>query len=132
MQVAFLHLDGGARRSSGVDLLPASSLQLRRPVRLDFPVAGVRGAADPACVDLLEVPGVVRLGDGGGFRCRSLGIVARRLPAGLGRLLLQGIKRSLAGGAPPTALRLLRRRLVSEGLVCNLFSSGDLSVNCPN
>jgi hypothetical protein len=50
----------------------------------------------------------------------------------LGLLLIQGVLRSISGGAPPTALCRRRRRPVAVGLGCNLVLSEGLSVMCPN
>ena len=101
LQVAVLLLDGGAPRRSGVDLLPSASPGLCGAAWLVPPFAGVRGTADLA----QELPADVemqRRDDDGDFRCRSFGIGAGRLPAGLGGLLIQGV-RSLGSGASAAA-----------------------------
>ena len=103
LQVAVLPLDGGAPRSSGVDLLPSASPGLSGAAWLVPPLAGVRRTADLA----LEPPTdaeLQRRDDDGDFRCRSFGIGDRRLPAGFGGLRIQGFERSWSSGAPPTAL----------------------------
>ena len=102
LQVVVLPLDGGAPRSSGVDLPPSSSPRFSGAARFDFPFAGFRGTAD-LVHELPKVADVHRRDDDGDLRRRSFGIDDRRLPAGLGRLLIQGIERSLSSGAPPTA-----------------------------
>jgi hypothetical protein len=50
-----------------------------------------------------KVPDLQRRDDDGGFKRRSHGFGARRLPVGLGMFLFQGIERNLTSGAPPTA-----------------------------
>jgi hypothetical protein len=125
LQVVVLPLVGGAPRSSGVELPPSSNLRVWRSARFDFPVAGFRGTAGPRDADSH------RRDDDGGFWRRSYGIGVRRLPAGSGMLLIQGIVRSLSSGAPPTVLRRLRRGRVAQGLGCNFFvSSEGLFVTC--
>ena len=102
LQAVVLLLDGGAPWSSGVDLPPSSSPRFSGAGWFDFPFAGLRGTADLA-QDLPEVAVVHRRDNDGDLRRRSFGIGDRRLPAGLGRLLIQGIERSLSSGAPSTA-----------------------------
>jgi hypothetical protein len=121
LQVVVLPLVGGAPRSSGVELPPSSNLRVWRSARFDFPVAGFRGTAGPVFQDLPRDADSHRRDDGGGFWRRSYGIGVQRLPAGSGMLLIQGIVRSLSSGAPPTALRRLRRGRVAQGLGCNFF-----------
>ena len=103
LQVTVLFLDGGAPRSSGVDPLPTASPRLCGAVRLVFPFAGGRGTADLAQEHSADAE-AQRRDDDGVFRRRSFEIGARRLPACSGGLRIQGVKRSLSSGAPPTAL----------------------------
>ena len=103
LQVTVLFLDGGAPRSSGVDPSPTASPRLCGAVRLVSPFAGGRETADLVQEHLADAE-VQRRDDDGDVRCRSFGIGDRRLPAGLGGLRIQGIKRSSSSGAPPTAL----------------------------
>ena len=103
LQVAVLPLDGGAPRSSGVDLPPSASPGLCGAAWLVPPFAGVRETADLAQEHPTDAE-MQRRDDDGDNRCRSFGIGDRRLPAGLGGLRIQGIKWSSSSGAPPTAL----------------------------
>jgi hypothetical protein len=62
-----------------------------------------------------------RRDDDGDLWCRSSGIGDRRLPAGLGGLRIQGIKRSSGSGAPPTALVVSGVVNLHKGWVVFLF-----------
>ena len=130
LQVVVLPLVGGAPRSSGAELPPSSSSRISRSCWLGFPSTGFRGTAGPDR-DLPRDVDVHWRDDDGDLRRRSFGIGDRRLPAGLGMLLIQGIERSMSGGAPLTALRRLRRGRVAQGLGCNFVSSEGLCVICP-
>ena len=103
LQAAVFLLDGEVLRSFFVDLLPSASPGLRGAAWLVSPFAGVRETADPAQERPTDAD-AQRRDDDGDLRCRSSGIGDRRLPAGLGGLRIQGIKRSSSSGAPPTAL----------------------------
>ena len=102
LQVVVLPLGGGALRSSGVDLPPPPSPQLCGVARLGYPLTRFRGTAD-LDRERLEGAEAQRRDDDGDIRRRFFGIGDRRLPAGLGRLLVQGNEWSLSSGAPPTA-----------------------------
>jgi hypothetical protein len=120
LQVAVLSPGGGAPRSSGAVLPPPSSQRFCGAARFGFPFAGDRGTADLVFEDS-KVADLHRRDDDGGFRRRSYGIGARRLPAGLGRFLFQGIERSLTSGAPPTALVVSSVVDLQEGRVVFLL-----------
>ena len=101
LQVMVLPLGGGALRSSGVDPSPPSSPQLSGAARLGYPLTSFRGTAD-LDGERPEDAEVQRRDDDGDIRRRFFGIGDRRLPAGLGRLQIQGLWSS-SSGAPPTA-----------------------------
>ena len=101
LQVVVLPLGGVALRSSGVDPPPPSSPQLSGAARLGFPLTRFRGTAD-LDRERLEGAEAQRRDDDGDIRRRFFGIGDRRLPAGLGRLQIQGLWSS-SSGAPPTA-----------------------------
>ena len=96
-------LDGEVLRSFFVDLLPSASPGLRGAAWLVTPLRRSRVAADPVQEPSMDAD-ARRRDDDGDLWCRSSGIGDRRLPAGLGGLRIQGIKRSSGSGAPPTAL----------------------------
>ena len=130
LQVVVLFLDGGALWSSGVDLPPTASPRPFGVVRLVFPFAGFRETADPVHEHQIDTE-VQRRDDDGVFRRRSSGIGARRLPACLGGLRIQGFKRSLSSGAPPTALVVSGVVELQKDWAVILFSFEGLFVTCP-
>ena len=131
LQVEALPLVDGAPRSFGAELLPPSCPRVSRSAGLDFPSAGFCGTAVPVVQFHPRDVDLQRRDDDGVFRRRSFEIGDRRLPAGSGELLIQGVKRSLSGGAPPTALRLLRRGQVAQGRSCIFVYFRGPLCNCP-
>ena len=120
LQVAVFLLDGEVLWSFFVDLLPSASPGLRGAAWLVSPFAGGRETADPAQERPTDAD-AQRRDDDGDLWCRSSGIGDRRLPAGLGGLRIQGIKRSSGSGAPPTALVVSGVVNLHKGWVVFLF-----------
>ena len=134
LQVVDLPVDGGAPRSSGVDLLPLSSWRFCGAAGFDFPSPDSAARRriwlklNKQWKKLVWFGSTTTTSSGVG----PLGPAIGDFPFVRGLLSIQGIKESRSDGAPPTAPWMAAWSSCREAWAVIFLSCEDLSVILPN